>query len=174
MRAISEQDVLLREEIDLPACVKIATDSFREGWNFASTVNAKQLEKKICSRDWNFIKIAEGAQASGVGATSQEAIASALRVALLRKNGRFNAVVIEYIEISPYPWFFLARMRVCQYCIQQSAVLAVIDDCASSSTSPRKRRLLLDANALYPDFGSSMPLIKQMLTLRNAAQIAPQ
>ncbi|MFZ1086430.1 MAG: hypothetical protein WAN35_15820 [Terracidiphilus sp.] len=167
MQAITTQNMLLRERVELPASLRIATDAFREGWNFAPADNARQLEKKICAREWNFIKIAEGVQASGVGETSQDAISSALRLALLRMSAYFNAVEVVYIELSQYPWFFLARLRVCQYRIQQGAVLAVSDEFAPSSITPRKRRYSLDANALYPDFGSSMPMIKQMLTARN-------
>jgi hypothetical protein len=81
------------------------------------------LEKKISAREWSFIKIAEGVQASGVGETSQEAISSALRLALLRMSVQFNAVEVEHIELSQYPWFIQARLRVCQYRIQQGAVL---------------------------------------------------
>jgi hypothetical protein len=173
MRAITEQNLLIRERIELPASLRIATDEFREGWNFA-TVSAQQLSKKISAQKWNFIKVADGVQASGVGETSQEAISSALRLALLRMNAAFNAVEIEYIELSQYPWFFLARLRVCQYRIQQGAVPAFSDEFASSSVASRKRRLPLEANALYPDFGSSMPLIKQMLTSSKMAQSGAQ
>jgi hypothetical protein len=173
MRDIAEQNLLLRERIELPASLRIATDAFREGWNFA-TVNAQQLSKTIRAREWNFIKIEGGAQASGVGETSQEAIASALRLALLRMSTYFNAVEVEYIELSQYPWFILARLRVCQYRIQQGPVLAVSDEFAPPAIASRKRRLPLDANVLYPDFGSSMPLIKQMLISRNTVQAGPQ
>jgi hypothetical protein len=128
------------------------------------------LEKKISAREWSFIKIAEGVQASGVGETSQEAISSALRLALLRMSVQFNAVEVEHIELSQYPWFIQARLRVCQYRIQQGAVLFVSYEISPSSTAPRKRRLPLDANVLYQDFGSSLPLIKQMLTSPRIAQ----
>lgn len=170
MRAITEQNMLLRERVELPPSLRIATDSFREGWNFAPKVNARQLEKKICAHKWSLIKIAEGVQASGVGESLQEAISSALRLALLRMCARFNAVEVEYIESSQYPWFFLARLRVCQYRIQQGAVLAVSKEYPSPVTASCNKRLSLDANALYPDFGSSMPLIKQMLTAQSAVQ----
>jgi hypothetical protein len=169
MRDITEQNLFLRERVELPASLRIATDAFREGWNFAPAINARQLEKEICAQKWNFIKIAEGMQASGVGKTAQQAISSALRLALLRMSTHFNAVEVDYIESSEYPWFFLARVRVCQYRIQQGAVFAVSDEFASHSVAPRKRRLPLDANVLYPDFGSSMPLIKQMLTSHNGS-----
>ena len=174
MHEITEQNMLVRERVELPASLGIATDAFGEGWNLAPTVNARQLEKMICAREWNFIKVAEGVQASGVGETSQEAIANALRLALLRKNARFNAVEVEYIELSQYPWFFLAKLRVRQYRIQQEALLGGQDEFTSSSTASRKRQLPVSANALYPDFGNSMLSIKQMLTSRSSVQASQQ
>jgi hypothetical protein len=174
MREITEQNILVRERVELPPSLRIATVAFCEGWNFAPTVNAWQLEEMIDAREWNFIKIAEGVPANGVGETSQQAIANALRLALLRKNAQFNAVEVETIELSQYPWFFLAKLRVCQYRIQQDTVLAVSDDFMASSISPRKRQPPIDINALYPGFGSNMPSIKQMLTSRNTVQASQQ
>jgi hypothetical protein len=174
MRVIEEQNLLLREKAKLPASLRISTDAFREGWKFAINVNALQLEKKISDLEWSFIKIASDVQASGVGETSQEAIASALRLALLRMDAQFNAVEVEYIECSEYPWFFMARLRVCQYRIQQGAEPAGLDQLAPHSIASGRRRLPPDAKALYPDFGSRMPLIKQLLTSPRMTQTGPQ
>jgi hypothetical protein len=174
MHEITEQDLFLSEQVELPASLRISTDAFCEGWKMAPTVNAWQLEEMIGAREWNFIKVAEGVLANGVGETSQVAIANALRLALLRKNARFNAVDVEYIEISQYPWFFLARMRVCQYLIQQCASRDASDEFSSLSFSSPKKRLPHQANDPYPSFNSSMPSIKQILTLRNSAPASQQ
>lgn len=174
MRAITEQNVLLRERAELPASLRIATDAFREGWNFAPAVNAQQLEINVQLHGWNFIRIADGLQACGVGETSQEAIASALRLALLRLSALFNAVEVEYIELTQYPWFHLARVRVCPFRIQRDAILPVSDKFLPAPILPRRRRLPHDADVLYPDFGSAMPLLKQMLISSRKAEAGPQ
>jgi len=106
MRAIAELNVLLRTQIQLPVGLKLATDEFREGWNFVRSTDARRLEKRIQTRGWNFIKIADGELRSGVGETSQLAIASALKLALRRVSTHFNAVEVEHIELTQYPWFF--------------------------------------------------------------------
>jgi hypothetical protein len=169
MRSIAELNMLLRVPAQLPVGLKLATNEFHEGWGFV-TGNANSLERKIRTRGWNFIKIADGSLRSGVGETSQEAIASALKLALRRVSMHFNAVEVEHIELTRYPWFFLARIRIYPYRIQEAAVLAAPGERAAFPMAPGHRRLPADAAALYPDFGSAMPQLKQMLILSAGRQ----
>src|SRR5487761_2589335 len=76
MCTIAESNVLLRAQAELPASFKVATDEFREGWNRMRAGGKPRLVKKVQTRGWNFVKTADGAQRSGVGETSQAAIAS--------------------------------------------------------------------------------------------------
>jgi hypothetical protein len=173
MRSIAELNMLLRVPAHLPVGLRLATNEFREGWGFV-TGNANWLEKKIRTRGWSFIKIADGSLRSGVGETSQEAIAAALRLALRRVSMHFNAVEVERIELTRYPWFFLARVRIYPYRIQETAVLPVSDEAADFPMGFRQRRLPQNAAALYPDFGSAMPQLKQMLVLSSGRLSRPQ
>ena len=132
MRNIAERNVLLRARVEVPACLKLATREFREGWSFM-TGDASQLERKIRTRGWSLIKIADGTLKSGVGETSQEAIASALTLAVRRLSEHFNALEVEHIYLTQYPWFFLARIRIYSYRIQQSAALPVPDEASATS-----------------------------------------
>jgi hypothetical protein len=163
MRAIAELNVLLRTQIELPVGLKLATDEFREGWNFLRSTDVRRLEKKIQTRGWNFIKIADGELRSGVGETSQLAIASALKLALRRVSTHFNAAEVEHIELTQYPWFFLARVRVYPYRIQEGAVLPVPDEAVPMQVDDRPRRLPPQSPELFPHFGSAMPMLKEML-----------
>ena len=163
MRTIAELNVLLRARAELPVGLKVATEEFREGWNFMRSGGAQRLEKKIRTRGWNFIKISDGSLRSGVGDTSQEAIASALKLALRRVSTHFNAVEVEHIELTKYPWFFLARVRVYPYRIQQGAALPTPDEAAEAPMTGRQRRLAPRSAELFPHFGSAMPMLKEML-----------
>jgi hypothetical protein len=96
MRTIAELNMLLRARTELPDGLNLATEEFREGWNFVRTVNARRLEKKIRTRGWNFIGTGDESLRSGVGDTSQEAIASALKLALRRISANFNAAEVEH------------------------------------------------------------------------------
>jgi hypothetical protein len=164
MHIIAELNLLLRDRVELPAGLRVATEEFREGWSFARTADAKRLEKKIQTRGWSFIEIPDGSLRCGVGDTSQEAIASALKLALRRIGKHFNAAELEHIELTEYPWFFLARIRVHPCRIQQGTALPELDGAPRKRATPVQRRLPRRAAALYPQFGSALPLLKQMLT----------
>jgi hypothetical protein len=159
MHEIAETNMLLRERSNLPGNLKLATDEFREGWHLVRTVNAARLTKKVRACGWNFIKIGDGLLRSGVGDTRQEAIASALKLALRQVAGHYNAAEVEHIQLTRYPWFFLARVSVNPCRIQQGTAGAAL----MLPAAARQRRLPPDSAALYPQFGSAMPLLRQML-----------
>jgi hypothetical protein len=170
MRTISQSNMLLRAQTELPDGLRMATDEFHDGWNFLPTVNARRLEEQIVKRGWSCLKISKSSPRCGVGDTSQEAIASALKLALHRISEHFNAAEVEHIELTQYPWFFLARVSVCPFRIQHDAILPSVDESAASAVAPRQRRLPLSSAALYPDFASAMPMLKEMLISSRSAQ----
>ena len=43
MRIIAERNMLLRAKTALPDGLKLATDEFREGWEFVRTFDARRL-----------------------------------------------------------------------------------------------------------------------------------
>ena len=174
MCTIAESNVFLRAQAELPACFKVATEEFREGWNLMRSGGKRRLEKKVQIRGWNFIKFADGALRSGVGETSQEAIASALKLALRRVGQHSNAVEVERIELTRYPWFFLARVLVFPYRIQQGAELPISDEAAPTPGAARQKRLSPHAPELFPQFGSAMPMLKEMLTLPGNSEAGTQ
>ncbi|MGD0546250.1 MAG: hypothetical protein ABR991_00285 [Terracidiphilus sp.] len=173
MRTITELNLLLREKADLPGGLKLETETFREGWKIARTVNVQQLDQRVQMLGWNFIRFEDGLQACGVGDTAQDAIHSGLRLALLRLSDLFNAAEVEYIELTQYPWFFLARVRVCPYRIQQDAILPVSDESMPAPILSGQRRLPQDAEVLYPHFGSAIPQLKQMLISSRTTEAGP-
>ncbi len=174
MRKIAEANMLLRTKLELPSGLSLTTDEFQEGWGFLRTVNAVRLEKKVLAQGWNFIKIADGSLRSGVGDSSQEAIASALKLALRRLNEHFNAAEVEHIELTEYPWFFLARISLNPYRLQKDLIQAAAGDALLLPIAHREKRLPANAAALYPQFGSAMPMLKQMLISSRGSEARPQ
>jgi hypothetical protein len=174
MRNIAELNMLLRAQVELPAGLGLATDEFREGWNFVRTGDALRLKKKIQARGWNFIKIGDGSLRSGVGETSQEAIAGALKLALRRVSEHFNAVEVAHIELTRYPWFVLARVKVNPYRIQPGAALPIADEDEPLPMAPHSRRLPANSAELFPQFGSAMPLLKQLLVSSRTPEARPE
>jgi hypothetical protein len=171
MRPIAEMNMLLRAQTELPDGLKLATDEFHEGWELVRTFDAPRLEKQIAMRGWNFFRIADGTMKTGIGDTSQEAISSALQLALRRISEHFNAVEVEHIELTQYPWFHLARVRVSPFRIQQGEVLPLFDEDVALPIIPRQRRLPVNAAVLYPHFGSALPQLKQMLVSLRATEV---
>jgi hypothetical protein len=163
MRKIAELNMLLRNPAQLPEGLKLATEEFREGWSFSRSLDVRRLERKILSHGWNFIKIVDGPLRSGVGETSQEAIAGALKLALRLVSPYFNVAEVDYIQLTRYPWFFLARVRVLPYLIQQGTVIPISDDLAPVAPTPRQKWPELESTALFPQFAHAMPQLKQML-----------
>jgi hypothetical protein len=174
MHTIVQSNMLLRAETELPVGLRLATDDFHEGWNFVRTAGAKRMEKKILTRGWNFTRIAGESLRSGVGATSQEAIACALKLALRRISEHLNAAEVEHIELTQYPWFFLARVRIHPYRIQQSAVLPLHAEGGPVAAPRRQGRMSRNPAVLNPHFGSAMPQLKQLLISSMATQGGPQ
>ncbi|MGB6725416.1 MAG: hypothetical protein WBE74_05885, partial [Terracidiphilus sp.] len=140
MRTINELNLLLRVRVELPEGLRLGTEKFREGWSFSRSLDVYRLEKQILSRGWNFIKIGDGPLGFGVGDTSQDAIASALKRSLRRISEYFNAVEVTSIQLTQYPWFFLARVGICQYRIQQGVAVPVPDKAGWLLSAPRRRR----------------------------------
>ncbi len=163
MRTIGELNILLHARADLPTGLKLNTEAFEEGWSFVRRADARQLGKRIKTRGWNFIRFADGSLRSGVGDTSQEAIASALKLALRRVSSHSNAVEVEHIELTQYPWFYLARVRVYPYRIQQGSTFIEMPELVPELISARSRSLRGEAEALGAHFGSAMPTLKDML-----------
>jgi hypothetical protein len=176
MRTISELNMLLRAQAELPDGLNLATEEFHEGWKLCCARSTLSGWKRRYRRgDGILSRFPMNRCACGVGDTSQEAIASALKLALRRISTQFNAAKVEHIELVEYPWFFLARVRVYPCHIQQGAALAVPEESFSAhSAAPRLRRLPLQAKALYPYFGSNIPQLKQMLVSSRAAGAGPQ
>jgi hypothetical protein len=165
MRNIAETNLLVKTRVELPNGLKLATEEFREGWSFTRSLDARRLHKKIQKHGWNLVRNSAGLERSGVGPTSQHAIACALTLALRRLTPGFNAAEIEHIQLTQYPWFFLARVIVHPYLIQESATLSVCDDVRPLPIRARQRSLPLHTAALHPLFASAMPQLKELLTL---------
>lgn len=163
MHKIAELNMLVRGQVKLPIGLSLTMGEFCEGWCFVQKTNAERLKKKVHALGWSCIRINDGVVRSGVGPTLKEATASALKLTLRCIDAPFNSVEVEHIEITQYPWFFLARVCVSPYLIQQSAILPVSEDAAYLSETLRRRRLRRNAAMQFPTFGADIPQLRQML-----------
>jgi len=164
MLKITELSVLLRAEAELPPRLITASSEVMEGWNIIRPGGTSLLERKIRRRGWHFIRIADETRRSGVGESSQQAIASALQLAVRSISEYFNAVEVRQIQLTRYPWFVLARLVVFPYRIQKSPVQFVPDDALRLSASTLPEQLPVNASWLFPQFGRKIPAASEMPT----------
>ena len=150
MRKITERTMLLRGHVELPDELNLVTEDFQEGWNFVQSGDTHWLDKEIRRRGWHFMWIGEGSRRSGVGTTSQEAIASAVKLGLRRVSERFNAAEVESIQLKKYPWFVVAKVKVYPYQIQQGAVLSSFDLTVSASIALPAKAVAISGNQVAP------------------------
>jgi len=163
MHNVMEKSILLRQKAQIPSGIAMHTEVFSEGWDLAQSLDASELETSTNTHGWHFIRIAGGFVQCGVGQTSQEATTSALRLSLTHVGEHFNAIEVALIEITRYPWFFLARVQIASLRIQQSAVLLSPGDYEPIPIKAGNRCLPDRTTALYSNFSSAMPLLKRML-----------
>lgn len=166
--------MLLRGQVEISYGLKLAPEEFCAGWNFVRSADARRLEKKIHTCGPSFTNSADETMRSGVGKSSREAVANALRLTLRHVRETFNAVEVKHIELTRYPWFFLTRVSVCPYRIQQGVVLPVRDEAMPLPIIPRHRRSPAHAPELYPHFGIAIPMLKEMLISTETSQAGPQ
>jgi hypothetical protein len=174
MRNIAELNFLVRGQVEAPNSFKLATETFREGWNFVRFMDARRLEKDIHAHGLDCVSISDGAQKSGVGKSAQEAIANALEITLRHISQHYNIAKIGHIELTQYPWFYLSRVVVCPYRVEQDAIEISRGVTVSLPIVPTHRRLQVYAPALYPYFGYAIPMLKEMLILSKNSQTRPQ
>ena len=160
---IAQSQILLRAQSELPAGLKFVTEVFREGWEFVRSTSAPRLGQKLMTHGWSFVSPTDGSQGNGVGDTSSEAIDNALKLALRHLDARFNAAEVKHIDLTRYPWFFLARVRVLPYCIQQGTAAPLLEEPKEASQPRRQRRVPFASGTLYPQFSYAMPQLKKML-----------
>jgi hypothetical protein len=158
MPNIAERTILLRGSIALPDDLKLVTAEFQEGWNFVQSGDANWLDRKVRKSGWHFIWIAEKSLRGGVGQTSREAIASALKFALRGIKERYNAAEVEHIKLTRYPWFCVAAVRIYPYQIQQSANLSLPVESKSLMTPPHARAAVKGDNRIATAFSRGISL----------------
>jgi hypothetical protein len=159
MPNIAERTVLLRGSITLPDDLKLVTAEFQEGWNLVRSGDANWLDKGVRKSGWHFTWIAEKSLRGGVGQTSGEAIASALKFALRGVDKRYNAAEVEHIKLTRYPWFFVASVRVYPYQIQQGANLSFPIESKSLLITPHARAAAIARNRTSAAFSTGISLI---------------
>jgi len=170
MRKIAALNVLLRMRVLLPDGLKVTTEEFGAGWNLMQAGDMARLEEEIQAHGWNFIKIDQEPLRSGVGKTPEEAISTALKLSLRHISEYSNVVEVDRIELTEYPWFFLAKVMLFPCRIQKAALTAMPDKAPSHPIITSQKQLPVDSPEWYPLFGPVTPTLKEMLVLSRSTE----
>jgi len=93
-------NLLLRAQVELPDGFRLATEEFREGWNFSRSIDAFRLEKKILNYGWKLHQDWRPDHGvTGWEIRRRRRIGNALLLMPFRHiSENFNAVEVEHIE----------------------------------------------------------------------------
>jgi hypothetical protein len=163
MNAITESTVLLRTQAVFPDGCKVATEDFDSGWRLMRSGGTNRLAKKVRAQGWSLNRLAEGDLRSGIGSSAQAAVTSALSLGLRRVESFSDAVEVDRVEVTKYPWFFLARVSLHPYCIQPHAGTGDAKQ-GASARSAGVGKVSPKRSAVYPKSAGRMPILKAMLT----------
>lgn len=122
---ISRGQILIRANASLPQQFSMKGDRLQGGGWIALNENAHEIERKVRNADWHFFWITDQVEASAFGRRADEVLRSALRRALRRISGRYNAA--EVLEVRHQRLFGLhfVRVRVASRHIQREAILGL-------------------------------------------------
>jgi len=117
--------VFLRSGCILPDRLDPSRQSIGDGWSVVEEIPALAFDTMIRRAGWHFMWLQDACSRRGVGLTEEAAISRALSGALKGISKRFNAAKLDSVEITQYPGFQVANVRVQTLQIQQHSSLNI-------------------------------------------------
>jgi hypothetical protein len=164
MHTITESNIFLRAQTILPDGSQIGTDEFGIGWSVMRSGGKRRLEKIMRAKGWSFVRLAAATMRGGVGKSAQAAITSALMLAFRRVGADSNALEVGRIEVTKYPWFFLARLTVNPYSMRKQESSPLSMPVVGRRMAAPQPSSIRKPPSIDPLFGCPMPILKALLT----------
>ncbi|MFZ3342831.1 MAG: hypothetical protein WA213_18250, partial [Terriglobales bacterium] len=122
--------VFLRRECVLPDRLDLCLQPVDETWSVVEQIPALVFDTMIRRAGWHFMWLQDSRSRRGIGFTEEAAIRRALSLALKGVAKRFNAAELDSLQITEYPGFQIANVRIQTLQIQRHASLnvAVVQD----------------------------------------------
>lgn len=115
--------VFLRSDCILPDRLDPCRQPIGEGWSIVDEIPALVFDTMIRRAGWHFMWLQDSCSRRGVGLTKERAIRRALSRALKGVSKRFNAAELDSLQITEYPGFQIASVRIQTLQIQRHASL---------------------------------------------------
>jgi hypothetical protein len=117
--------VFLRNGCILPDRLDACRQPVSEGWSVVEEIPALVFDTMIRQAGWHFMWLQDSSSRRGIGLTEEAAIRRALSGALKGVSRRFNAAKLDFVQITQYPGFQIANVRVQTLQIQRHAALNI-------------------------------------------------
>lgn len=117
--------VFLRSDCILPDRLDPCLQPIGEKWSLVEEIPALVFDTMIRRAGWHFMWLQDACSRRGVGLTEEAAIRRALSRALKGVSKRFNAAELDSLEITEYPGFQIANLRIQSLQIQRDASLNI-------------------------------------------------
>lgn len=127
--------VLIRTSARLPKHMGLSGTLLNQGWMLLSE-NVHSFDSKVRTADWHFFSITEEKRACAVARRMEDAVARALRRALRRIKGRYNAAEICEIQQWSIAGLSFCRVSVATRHVQYGPILALTESVGLFSPRP--------------------------------------
>lgn len=117
--------VFLRTRCVLPNGVRLRQEPFCTRWAVVEDLAASSLDRRIREAGWHFFWLEASSWRLGFGRTSKVAVQNAIKHALKRVKGSFNAAEVHSLHVFKYPGFRVAKVTLHARHIQQGPSLDV-------------------------------------------------
>lgn len=118
--------VFLRSDCILPERLDPCLQPISEKWSVVEEIPALVFDTMIRRAGWHFMWLQDAFSRRGVGLTEEAAIRQALLRALKGVSKRFNAAELDFLQITEYPGFQIANVRIQTLLIQRHASLNIV------------------------------------------------
>jgi hypothetical protein len=122
---VNLHSVFLRSDCTLPDRLVACLRPIGEKWSVVEEIPALVFDTMIRRAGWHFMWLQDACSRRGVGLTKEAAIRRALSRALKGVSKRFNAAELDSLQITEYPGFQIAHVRVQTLQIQRHASLSI-------------------------------------------------
>jgi hypothetical protein len=117
--------VFLRRECILPDRLDLCLRPIDETWSVVEEIPALVFDTMVRQAGWHFMWLQDACCRRGIGLTKEAAIRRALSRALKGVSKQFNAAELDSLQITEYPGFQIANVRIQTLQIQRHASLNI-------------------------------------------------
>jgi hypothetical protein len=118
--------VFLRSDCVLPNRIDPRLRPIGEEWSVVEDIPALAFDTMIRRAGWHFMWLQDSCSRRGLGLTEEAAIRRALSHVLKGVSKRFNAAELDSLQVTEYPGFQIANVRIQALQIQRHASLNIV------------------------------------------------